>query len=75
MDKKVNFNIEDEPITVEEQSEEMKDLSQEHQAIIEDFNKLSKEYQALAVAFNRLLDEYNQLHIRLLLTNTEEQKQ
>ena len=74
MEKKVDFNIEDEQITGE-QSEEMKDLSQEHQAIIEDYNKLSKDYQTLVVAFNRLLDEYNQLHIKLLLSNIEDNKQ
>ena len=74
MEKKVDFNIEDEQIT-SEQSEEMKDLSQEHQAIIEDYNKLSKDYQTLVVAFNRLLDEYNQLHIKLLLSNIEDNKQ
>lgn len=74
MGNKVDFNIEDEgPVTVNP-NEELKDLSEEHKAIIEDFNKLSKDYQTLVVAFNRLLDEYNQMHIRLLLANQEENK-
>jgi len=72
--KVVDFNIEDEAPVTTNPKEELKDLSEEHKAIIEDFNKLSKEYQTLVVAFNRLLDEYNQLHIRLLLTNQEENK-
>ena len=47
------------------------DYETETKRLTDENNKLKKQNQKLVDAFNKLLDEYNELHLKLLLSSSD----